>query len=175
MSAALEIATTLNGSAIIEAMLKASLNTIVALPDITTSAGLLWPLSRRRDVRLIRVAKEDEGVSICSALALCRQRSALLMQQTGLFDSLNAVRGIAIEYQMPVCMFVGLLGKEPGVPPRENKKYSVRVVEPVLSAMEIDHFCIENDADISRIPAAVNRAYDDCRPLVVLFGNQVRP
>ncbi len=175
MSVALETATTLDGSAIINAMLKASLNTIVALPDRTTSEGLLWPLSYRKDVRLIRVAKEDEGVSICSALALCRQRSALLMQHTGLFDSLNAIRGIAVEYQMPVCMFVGLLGKDPAVPPRENKKYSVRIVEPVLSAMEVEHFCIEDDADIERIPAAVARAYDNSRPLVVLFGKQVRP
>lgn len=170
-----DIPATLDGGAIIAAMLKASLDIVVAVPDITTSRGLLWPLSRRPDIRLVRVCKEDEGVSICSALALCNRRSVLLMQQTGLFDSLNAVRGIAVEYGQPVCMFVGLLGKEPGVPPTLNKKYSVRIVEPVLKAMEVDYLCIEEDQDIDRIPVAVDCAYAQSRPLVVLFGRRVRP
>jgi sulfopyruvate decarboxylase subunit beta len=155
-------------------MRQSLLDTIVALPDITTSAGLLWPISRQRDINLVRICKEDEGVSICAALALCRKRSALLMQQTGLFDSLNAVRGIAVEYKLPVCMFVGLLGKEPGVPPPQNKKYSVRTVQPVLDAMEVPTLCIEENSDIDKIPQAVDRAYAESRPLVVLFGRRVR-
>jgi sulfopyruvate decarboxylase subunit beta len=163
----------LDGRLIIGAMRQAALDTIVALPDITTSAGLLWPISRQPDINLVRICKEDEGVSICAALALCRKRSALLMQQTGLFDSLNAIRGIAVEYKLPVCMFVGLLGKEAGVPPQQNKKYSVRIVQPVLDAMEVPTLCIEDDSDIGKIPPAVDRAYVESRPLVVLFGRRV--
>jgi len=165
----------LNGRAIIGAMREAGLRTVVALPDITTSAGLLWPISKEPDINLVRICKEDEGVSICAALALCRKRSALLMQQTGLFDSLNAVRGIAMEYKLPVCMFVGLLGKEPGVPPPQNKKYSVRVVQPVLDVMEVPTLCVEDDGDIAKIVPAVDRAYAESRPLVVLFGRKVQP
>ena len=175
MSTETGAATLLDGGAIIRVMLQAALDTIVALPDITTSAGLLWPLSRQPDVNLVRICKEDEGVSICAALALCRKRSALLMQQTGLFDSLNAVRGIAVEYKLPVCMFVGLLGKEPGVRPSQNKKYSVRTVLPVLDAMEVPTLSIEENSDIAKILEAVDRAYAESRPLVVLFGRRVKP
>lgn len=164
----------LNGRLIIDAMRQSALGTVVAVPDITTSAGLLWPLSRQPDVNLVRVCKEEEGVSICAALALCRRRSALLMQQTGLFVSLNAVRGVAVAYKMPVCMFVGLLGKEPGVPPSQNKKYSVRIVQPVLDAMEVPTLCVEDDSDIAKIPSAVDQAYTESRPLVVLFGRRVK-
>ncbi len=174
MSTGTGVASLLDGGAIIRAMREAALDTVVALPDITTSAGLLWPLSRQSDINLVRICKEDEGVSICAALALCRKRSALLMQQTGLFDSLNAVRGIAVEYKLPVCMLVGLLGKEPGVPAPQNKKYSVRVVQPVLDAMEVPTLCIEENSDIAKIAPAVDRAYADSRPLVVLFGRRVK-
>ena len=165
----------LSGSSIIAAIKQAQVRTVVALPDITTSAGLLWPLSRDEDLRLIRVCKEDEGISICSALSYCDHRAIMSMQQTGLFDSLNAVRGIAVEYKHPVCMLVGLLGKEPGVPTEQSKKYSVRVVEPVLRAMEVDHLVIETDADIPKITAAIHRAYEVSRPVVILFGTRVRP
>ena len=165
----------LSGSAIIAGLKSALIETVVAVPDITTSAGLLWPLARQSELRLVRVCKEDEGISICSALSYCRQRAVMLMQQTGLFDSLNAVRGIAVEYKQPVCMLVGLLGKEAGVPAEQSRKYSVLVVEPVLRAMEVDHLVIETDADIPRMIEAIDKAYETSRPVVVLFGRRVQP
>lgn len=163
----------LDGGAIISTLISTSVEVAVAVPDITTSVGLLWPLSARPEIKLIRVCKEDEGVSICSALAYCNRRSVLLMQQTGLFDSLNAVKGIAVEYGRPVCMLVGVLGKEPGQPTHSSKKYSVRIIEPVLKAMEVDYVCIENDPDIAGIKTAIDRAYETSRPVVCLFGRRI--
>jgi sulfopyruvate decarboxylase subunit alpha len=165
----------ISGALIIDGLREAGVRTVAALPDITTSHGLLWPLSRQKDLRLIRVCKEDEGVTICSALSYCNHRAVMLMQQTGLLDSLNAVAGIAVEYHQPVCMIVGLLGKTPGVAPEENAKYSVRVVPPVLRAMGVDHLCLESDKDIPGMVRHIHEAYDRSRPLVVLLGSRIQP
>ena len=103
----------LSGSDIIAELKKARIRVVAALPDIVTSDGLLWPISRNSDFRLIRVCTEDEGVSICAALSYTGTRALVLMQQTGLLDSLNSIRAIAMEYQQPVCMMIGLQGKNP--------------------------------------------------------------
>lgn len=163
------------GADIISAIKQAGVFHVAALPDITTSAGLLWPLSEDTSLNLIRLSKEDEGVSICAALSYCDQRAVLLMQMTGLFDSLNAVRAIAVEYQRPVCMVVGLLQKEPDRKPTESSKYGVRIVEPVLDAMGIEHFCMEGPEDVAQLPGAIDRAYETSRPLVALIGRSVEP
>src|SRR5215470_14552043 len=93
------------------AKIKASrIEFVVSVPDITTSEGLLRPLSQATVPRLIRVCKEDEGIGICAGLSYTGLRSLLLIQQTGLLDSVNAVRGVAVEYRLPICMMVGLLG-----------------------------------------------------------------
>ncbi len=160
----------LSGERVIATLTQSRVGVVAAVPDITTSAGLLWPLSRREDIRLIRLCKEDEGVSICAALAYCGKRAVLLMQQTGLFDSLNAVETIGVVHRLPVVMLVGLLGKEAGRPPRQSTKHSVRVVEPVLRAIEVDYVCIEDNADIDLIGPAIDRAYELSRPVVILFG-----
>jgi sulfopyruvate decarboxylase subunit beta len=165
--------TLLSGTKIISALHDADISVVASLPDITTSHGLLWPLARQDRMQLIRVCKEDEGISICAALAMCNRRSIMLMQQTGLFDSLNAVRGIAVEYKLPVCMMVGLLGKQAGVAPQHNTKYSVRIVEPVLKAMEVDYVCIEDDDDHPQITTAIDRAYQLSRPVVMLLGRRL--
>ena len=102
-----------SGGDLISALKRAGVRHIAALPDLTTSAGLLWPLSEDPDMTLIRISREDEGVSICAALSYCDKRAVLLMQQTGLMDSLNNIRAVACEYEQRVCMLVGLLGKKP--------------------------------------------------------------
>ncbi|MEO5737996.1 MAG: hypothetical protein ABIQ82_11110, partial [Variovorax sp.] len=81
---------TIRGADIIAAVKRSGIATVVALPDIVTSEHVLWPISRDPALRLVRVCKEDEGVSICAGLALTGTHALLLMQHTGLFDSLNA-------------------------------------------------------------------------------------
>ncbi len=46
------------------------------------------------ELRVVQVCKEDKGVSICSGLYSAAQRALLLIQYTGLLDSLNAMRGV---------------------------------------------------------------------------------
>ena len=120
----------------------------------------------------MRVCKEDEGVAICAGLSYCGKRALLLIQQTGLLDSINAVRGVAVEYGLPICMMVGLLEKEPGVPPMQSKRYGVRIVEPILDAMGIAYHEIEAEADVAKIGPAIDAAYAQSRPVVLLIGRR---
>ena len=76
----------IRGADIIAAIKASGTEFIVALPDIVTSEHVLWPIARDPSLRLIRVCKEDEGVSICAGLAYAGKPSLLLMQQTGLLD-----------------------------------------------------------------------------------------
>jgi len=158
------------GADIIAGIKAAGVEFVAALPDIVTSDGLLWPLSRDPDLRLVRLCKEDEGVSICAGLSYCDRRAILLMQQTGLMDSLNAVRAIALDYRLPGCMVVGLQGKEPHLPSRESASLGVRAVEPILDALGLTHHVIEGPGDEQVLPEAIDRAYRTSTPVCFLVG-----
>ena len=160
----------LDGASIIREIKASRIEFVVSVPDITTSEGLLRPLAQETNPRLIRVCKEDEGIGICAGLSYCGRRSLLLIQQTGLLDFINAIRGVAVEYALPICMMVGLLQKEPGVPPRQSKRYGVRIVEPVLDAMGVTYHEIEGQADVGKIAPAIDAAYAQMRPVVLLIG-----
>ena len=159
-----------SGQAIIQAVKKAGVEFIVSVPDIVTSDALLWPISKDPDFKLVRVCKEDEGVSICGAMSYNNTRALLLMQQTGLMDSLNAIRAIGVDYQLPICMMVGYQGKEPHLHPSESASYGVRIIEPVLDAMEIPHRLIEEPADVEHIAADIEKAYRDSSTFCFLIG-----
>ncbi len=77
----------------------------------------------------------------------------ILIQHTGFLDSLNAIRGVAVEYEQPICMMVGLLQHDPDVAPRASPRYGVRIVEPILDDMGIAHHLIGADADVAQNPA----------------------
>jgi sulfopyruvate decarboxylase TPP-binding subunit len=166
----LQGADVLQADAIIREIKRAGIRFVVALPDATTSHHLLKSLLRDPEVRVVQVCKEDEGVSICSGLFAAGQRALLLMQNTGLMDSLNAVRGVAVELQSPVCMMVGLLAKEPGVEPTQSRSYGVRIVEPVLDAMGVEHTLVEQPGDVEKIVPAVEAAYARLAPTVLMIG-----
>ena len=164
----------LSAARITAAVKQAGIRFIVALPDRTTSEGVLKPMLRNPDFQVVQVCKEDEGLSICAGLYSAGHRSLMMMQYTGLLDSVNAVRGVCVEGKNPVCMLIGLLGKEPGVPPKQSRRYGLRIVEPVLEALEVQHHLVEVDADIGKIQPAIERAYADSVPLALLIGASPR-
>jgi sulfopyruvate decarboxylase TPP-binding subunit len=116
------------------------------------------------------VCKEDECIGIAMGLAMCGKRALTLIQHTGLLDSLNAVRGVAVECEQPICMMIGLLQREPDRPPRQSARYGVRIVEPILDAMGIAHDLIDTNADVPRIRPAIDAAYVRSRPVALLIG-----
>lgn len=162
----------LHGAGIIAEIKKSGVKTVITLPDRTTADGLLRPIAADPGLRHVRVCKEDEAIGISAALSYCDHRALILIQYTGLLDSANAIRGIAVDYEMPICMMVGLNSKEPGVAPTKSKHYSIRVVEPVLDALEVEHFLIETDDDIGRIRPAIDAAYETSRPVAMLVGRR---
>lgn len=165
----------LHGANVIREIKASGVEFIPCLPDIHTSEGLLRPLTSDPDLKLIRLCKEDEGVGVCAGLSYCDKRALLLMQYSGMLDSINAIRIVGVEYALPICMMVGLLNKEPGVLPTKSKHYSVRITGPILDAMGVEHHLIETDADVGKIRPAIEGAYARPHPVVLFIGGSPVP
>jgi sulfopyruvate decarboxylase subunit alpha len=162
----------LKGSGIIAALKASGVEYILSVPDIVTSGGLLRPIARDPGFKLIRVCKEDECIGIASGLSYCDKRALSLIQHTGFLDSINAIRGVAVEYAQPICMMIGLLQHDPYKAPRESPRYGVRIVEPILDAMGIPHHLINEDADVAKIKPAIEDAYAKSHPVALLVGRR---
>ena len=160
----------LSGAGIIAAIKASGIEYILSVPDIVTSAGLLAPIAKDKDLRLIRVCKEDECIGIATGLAYSDKRALVLIQHTGFLDSINAIRGVAVEFKQPICMMIGLLQHDPDKTPRESSRYGVRIVEPILDDMGIAHHVINNDDDIALITPAIEKAYAESRPVAFLVS-----
>jgi len=159
---------TINGSSIVSELKEARIRFVIALPDIVTCDGLLWPLSRDPDFQLITVCKEDEGVSICSGLSYSENRAVVMMQHTGFLDSINSIRAMGMDYQLPIIMLVGLQGLEPDFSPNESSQNGVRIIVPMLELMQIDFHILDKQSDVSSISDLIDSAYKKSSPYVFL-------
>ena len=160
----------LSGRRIIDALKTSGIRYILSVPDIVTSDGLLWPVSRDPDFKLVRVCKEDEAVSIAAGLSFGGVRALVLIQNTGFMDSINAIRVMAVEYNLPICLMVGLQGMEPGRLPSESDKYSVRICPPMADVMALEHHLIRQDEDVPVISREIERAYTAPNPVAFFLG-----
>jgi sulfopyruvate decarboxylase TPP-binding subunit len=162
----------LKGSPIVAAIKASGIEYILSVPDIVTSRGLLRPIARDRELKLIRVCKEDECIGIASGLYYCGKRALSLIQYTGFLDSINAIRGVGVEYKQPICMMIGLLGHDPHTTPRNSPRYGVRIIEPILDAMGIPHHLINEEPDVAKIRPAIEDAYAKSYPVALLIGRR---
>ena len=92
------------------------------------------------------------------------------MQHTGLLDSINAVRVIAAEYNLPICMMVGLQGMEPDRAPKNSDKLGIRIVEPILQSMDIAYHILKNADDVALITPSIEEAYQTPQPVVLIIA-----
>lgn len=160
----------LRGSSLIQALKQSRVEVVAALPDIVTCDAMLWPISSDGDFTLVPVCKEDEGVSICAALSYCDKRAVLLLQHTGFLDSINAIRSIAVEYQLPVVMMVGLQGMEPGREPIESGKLGIRIMEPICSAMGLSYRIVTRDSHARVVRQSIEWAYEHSQPMALMIA-----
>ena len=123
-----DAADVLHGAAIIEAVKAAGVSHVLSVPDLHTAKGLLSPITADPDMTLIRTCKEDETLGIAAGLTYGAKRALILIQYTGFLYAMNAIRAVACEHKQPMCMMIGLLSKEPGVPPQESKRFGLRII-----------------------------------------------
>lgn len=71
-----------------------------ALASMVTEAG------ERSEFSIIPLTREEEGVGIAAGVYLAGQRAALLMQVSGLGNSLNAIGSLAMAQRIPLLMLV---------------------------------------------------------------------
>lgn len=162
----------LQGAAIIAAIKAAGVEYILSVPDLHTSKGLLAPIAADKELKLIRVCKEDECLGIAAGLTYGNKRALILIQHTGFLYAQNAIRAVAVEQKLPMCFVVGLLNNVPGQSPQQSKRAGLRIVEPILDLWGIPRDILHSDADVPRVVPAIRDAYEKSHPTAILLGRK---
>lgn len=162
----------LTGAKVVDAVKRSGVSHVLSVPDLHTANGLLTPIRSDPALTLIRTCKEDETFGIAAGLNYGDKRALILIQYTGFLYAMNAIRAMACEHKLPMCMMIGLLGKEPDLAPQDSAKFGVRIIEPILDVLGIRRILIDCDECVDAITPAIEHAYSASEPVAFLIGRK---
>ncbi|MSO76246.1 MAG: hypothetical protein EXQ87_04955 [Alphaproteobacteria bacterium] len=147
---------------------KAGVSHVVWLPDSETN--WLYMLMRAEpSIRLVGVSREGHAASIAAGIFVGGGRPLILIQNTGMMESGDSIRGWLHGLNIPVVLMVGYRGwTRHGVISDTAATYTERF----LNAFDLNYYLVENDKDADRIAVAFDEAARAKRPVVVLVGDE---
>jgi len=156
-----------NSRLIYDALKRAGVRLMSVLPE-TWLVHLIRMADDDPEMRLVRVAKEEEAVGVSAGAHLAGVRSALLMQNHGFLAAINGIVSFAQLYRIPLLMLISDRGTFGEPDPWQTEGGSV--TEPLLRTLRIP--CARLDAPVSverRIREAQTLAESSLRPVALLL------
>jgi sulfopyruvate decarboxylase subunit alpha len=141
---------------------------VVTIPDSETN--YLYELMKKQPwLDVVPASREGETFSIALGLSIGGKVPVVLIQNTGMMESGDSIRGMALDAGFPLVMVVGYRGwTRHGVITDTAARYT----EPFLNAFRINYYLLEQDSDGPRISLAFEEARATKRPVAVLVGDE---
>ena len=169
---------------ILETFKQIGITHVVGLPDNSTAA-LFHELAEDPDIYLITVTREGEAFATAAGLWVGGQRPLIVIQNTGLLESGDALRGTLIRMRIPVVCVVSYRGYKslaqnaaPALTPDELSRRdldSVAVLlEPTLRAWALSYEFVGDNADLEKIIFAQQRAREQNFPQAIIITETIR-
>jgi len=118
---------------------------VVHVPDNPLSHVLAELGEQYGDVRLVLATREEEAFGIAAGLYLGGRRPTVMLQSSGLGNSLNAITSLVVPYQIPMLIVVSMRGDA-----GEWNAAQVpmgRAVRAIFDAIGVPHTTVESAAD----------------------------
>ncbi|MDR2829493.1 MAG: sulfopyruvate decarboxylase subunit alpha [Methanobrevibacter sp.] len=126
-----------SSESIYQGLKNAGINFVVSLPCINL-AKLIKLIDNDEKIHHIPVTREEEGIGICAGAFLGKKKIAILMQNSGLGNSINALSSLTQLYRLPLIMIIshrGINGE-----PIIGQVPMGEITEPLLDTLKIQYF-----------------------------------
>ena len=153
---------------LIEEFKKNGVTHVITIPDSETN--YLYELMEKEPwLDVVPVSREGETMGTALGLNVAGKVPVCLIQNTGMMESGDSIRGMALDAGFPLVMVVGYRGwTRHGVIADSAARYT----EPFLHAFGINYYLVEQDEDGPRISVAFEEARATRRPVAVLIGDE---
>lgn len=158
----------LSPEVVVTEMKKNGVTDVVWLPDSETN-WLYLLMESEPSLRLIPVNREGSAFSMAAGLSVGGKTPIILIQNTGLMESGDSLRGWGLGMNLPVVLMVGYRGwtRHGG-----DEDTAAVYTERFLNAFGINYYLVESGADAPRISMAFVEAKKTRRPVAVLIADE---
>jgi sulfopyruvate decarboxylase subunit alpha len=163
-----------SATAAVETIVALGFTDVVMIPD-SESAALHDRLLATAEIAVLSPAREGEGVAIAAGLWTGGRKPLLVIQNTGVMEAGDTIRGCGIGPRIPLRMLVGWRGYSGAVAGRDPIDSAYPLIEPLLEAWDIPTCQLMSDDDLGVLGEMDRVAQARSRPAAVLSGWAFRP
>ena len=161
----------LHPGSIISELKKNKISHVVWLPDSETNF-MYQQLLEDPEIDLVPVCREGETMAIAAGLWVGGKNPVVLIQNTGIMESGDSMRGLGLDVSQPLLMLIGYRGWDRHGVTRDS---AAKFIEHLLHTWGINYYLVEEDQDAPRISLAAEEAARTSRPVAVLLGSEYGP
>jgi sulfopyruvate decarboxylase subunit alpha len=148
-------------------ILDAGIDFIVSVPCANLK-DLIPMVDEEKSIIHVPVTREEEGVGVCAGAYMGGRRTAMLMQNSGLGNSINALSSLNLLYGIPLVMIISHRGIE-GEPICAQVPMGEMTV-PLLDTLGIPYYLPSSKDDATKaVFDAWARAIEEKRPVAILL------
>lgn len=155
--------------ALYEGLRKIGIDFFVTFPCNWTSI-LLDLVAQDPAVIHIPVTREEEGIGVAAGAYLGGKKPAIIMQSSGVGNSLNALASLNLVYKIPLLILISHRGAE-----REKivaQKGMGQSLKKLLDGIGIQYFDLSDCDEIEKIlESALSRSTVDQKPAAVILSS----
>lgn len=142
---------------------------VLIIPD-SESARLFDSAQAAKDLKVISPMREGEGIAIAAGLLVGGAKPLVVLQNTGLMEAGDALRGCGIGPRIPLRLMVGWRGYAGAQAGRLPMDSAYPFTEPLLDAWQIPMWHLMSDDQLGVLTDMDLRAQDTSLPAAVLTG-----
>jgi sulfopyruvate decarboxylase subunit alpha len=150
----------------------AGITDLAYVPDNPLSFVLGDAQRRYPAIRLLLCTREEEAFGMAAGLYLGGRRPVVMLQSSGLGNSINALTTLVIPYRIPMLVVVSMRGDEGEW--NAAQAPMGQAVRPILDAIRIPHVTVSDGGDAARIvKQAAGSAFASGVPHAVLLPRKL--
>ena len=124
-------------------------------------------LEKDKDIYYSAIPREEEGMGICAGAYLGNKLPCIMMQNTGIGNSVNSIVSLLQLYQMPVVFLISYRGT-PGEPVGAQGGMA-NITEEILDTLRIPMLHCNVEKDLEKISIFTNHAKVIEGPVAILM------
>jgi sulfopyruvate decarboxylase TPP-binding subunit len=146
----------------------------VSIPD-GESRLLYQALVDDEEIEVYLPTREGEGIAIAAGLWVGGRKPVIVLQNTGLMEAGDALRGCGIGPSIPLLLLVGWRGYPGAMSGALPIDSAYPYTEPLLDAWGLAHRRLMSDEDLDVIVEMAEAAVASSKPAAVVYGYGFTP
>jgi sulfopyruvate decarboxylase alpha subunit len=158
-------------AAVVGALKAHEVRLLAYLPD-STIQPVLAAARGEAGFEMVPLSREEEGIGVAVGGYLGRLRGAVLLQNSGLGNCVNALASLAVPMQVPFLLLIGMRGEEGEF--NVSQVGMGQATRAILDALGVPHLTLRYEDEVDALTRdAATLAFKTRTPVALLLSRQL--